>query len=190
MKLVKNMRAAMIAVSLCSGVAAQADVLTFTGSAFAQAAAQPQGSCPAFHSAVLPGFGNGISSLGNFGYTSNTCVTPGGPVNGIFGISFSPADSFFGTLNGTNTALGGGLFSPNFNYNILGGTGSFLGSTGMFLGTGSINGPLQQLTLNFAGEITAPAVPEPATWLMMLIGLAGIGVGMRRRRRFALTQIA
>ena len=28
-----------------------------------------------------------------------------------------------------------------------------------------------------------PAVPEPATWAMMLLGFAGIGVAMRRRRR-------
>lgn len=28
-----------------------------------------------------------------------------------------------------------------------------------------------------------PAVPEPATWAMMLVGFAGIGYSMRRRRR-------
>lgn len=36
-----------------------------------------------------------------------------------------------------------------------------------------------------------PAVPEPATWAMMLLGFGTIGVGMRRRRRQdALMQIA
>jgi hypothetical protein len=38
-----------------------------------------------------------------------------------------------------------------------------------------------------------PAVPEPATWAMMLVGFAGIGAAMRRRRRDskpALMQIA
>lgn len=34
------------------------------------------------------------------------------------------------------------------------------------------------------------AVPEPATWAMMLMGFAGIGVSMRRRRRTALAQVA
>ena len=29
---------------------------------------------------------------------------------------------------------------------------------------------------------TAPAVPEPATWAMMLLGFGGIGFSMRRRR--------
>ena len=35
-----------------------------------------------------------------------------------------------------------------------------------------------------------PAVPEPATWGMMLLGFAGMGLAMRRRRRPALAQIA
>jgi hypothetical protein len=33
-------------------------------------------------------------------------------------------------------------------------------------------------------------VPEPATWGMMLLGFAGIGVAMRRRRRPVLAQVA
>jgi hypothetical protein len=39
---------------------------------------------------------------------------------------------------------------------------------------------------------TTPGVPEPATWAMMLVGFAGIGMAMRRRRRTtnALMQIA
>jgi len=35
-----------------------------------------------------------------------------------------------------------------------------------------------------------PAVPEPATWGMMLLGFAGMGLTLRRRRRPALAQIA
>jgi hypothetical protein len=47
----------------------------------------------------------------------------------------------------------------------------------------------KQLRLVMAG---AAAVPEPATWGMMLLGFAGIGVAMRRSRRRggALMQIA
>jgi len=39
------------------------------------------------------------------------------------------------------------------------------------------------------GYILAP-VPEPATWAMMLVGFAGIGMAMRRRRNPALAQLA
>jgi PEP-CTERM motif len=35
-----------------------------------------------------------------------------------------------------------------------------------------------------------PAVPEPATWAMMLLGFGGIGIAMRRRRTTALAQLA
>jgi hypothetical protein len=34
------------------------------------------------------------------------------------------------------------------------------------------------------------AVPEPATWALMLLGFGGIGMAMRRRRRPALAQVA
>lgn len=37
---------------------------------------------------------------------------------------------------------------------------------------------------------TIRAVPEPATWAMMLMGFAGMGMAMRRRRTPALAQIA
>lgn len=34
------------------------------------------------------------------------------------------------------------------------------------------------------------AVPEPATWAMMLLGFGGIGIAMRHRRKPVLTQLA
>ncbi|MEO7551026.1 MAG: PEPxxWA-CTERM sorting domain-containing protein [Croceibacterium sp.] len=159
-------------------------MLTFTGDVFAQAVVLPQGSCPVFHNAVTAGNANGTSSLGNFGYTSDTCVTPAGPVSGIFGINFA-TDGFSGTLDGPNTAIAGmpGFFSPTFTYTILSGTGRFLGSSGQFLGTGTINAPAQQLNLHFAGTVNAPAVPEPATWAMMLLGFGFVGSAMRSVRR-------
>jgi len=45
---------------------------------------------------------------------------------------------------------------------------------------------------NISGNATfTAAVPEPATWAMMLLGFGGIGFAMRRRRRgLALAQIA
>jgi hypothetical protein len=45
---------------------------------------------------------------------------------------------------------------------------------------------------NISGNatFTAAAVPEPATWAMMLVGFGGIGFAMRRRRRPVLAQVA
>src|SRR5438270_1517131 len=55
-----------------------------------------------------------------------------------------------------------------------------------------------QYTVNLAtaADISGPAsfytnaVPEPATWALMLLGFGGIGMAIRRRRRPALAQIA
>ena len=47
--------------------------------------------------------------------------------------------------------------------------------------------------LGFSGVTYGPvsgAVPEPATWAMMLMGFAGMGLSMRRRRRVGVAQIA
>ncbi len=56
---------------------------------------------------------------------------------------------------------------------------SLLGSTGTILDTFQINATG---TNNF-GSITFGAVPEPATWAMMLLGFGMIGVAARSRRR-------
>jgi hypothetical protein len=40
------------------------------------------------------------------------------------------------------------------------------------------------------GSIILPSVPEPATWGLMMLGFAGIGFAMRRRRRPAIAQVA
>ena len=47
-------------------------------------------------------------------------------------------------------------------------------------------------TGSFGGNVafTAQAVPEPATWGMMLMGFGVVGFAMRRRRQPALAQIA
>ena len=43
---------------------------------------------------------------------------------------------------------------------------------------------------SFGGNVSFSAVPEPATWGMMLLGFGAVGYAMRRRRRPALVQIA
>lgn len=40
------------------------------------------------------------------------------------------------------------------------------------------------------GDLNFQAVPEPATWAMMLLGFAGIGFAMRRSRKQVLAQVA
>jgi hypothetical protein len=89
-------------------------------------------------------------------------------------------------------------------------------SGGTLVSGGSISGSSNSLTLNnvsltpntdytfvYSGALgktpgnisgnaafAIAAVPEPATWGLMLLGFGGIGMAMRRRRRPALAQIA
>ena len=80
-----------------------------------------------------------------------------------------------GGLPGQNLVLNGALLAANTAYTFsFGGTNSRTTTGGILTGNVSID----------------PAVPEPATWAMMLLGFGGIGLAMRRRRRPALAQIA
>ena len=47
---------------------------------------------------------------------------------------------------------------------------------------------LRALTVTASSDVDA--VPEPATWALMLVGFFGVGVAMRRRREQGLLQVA
>lgn len=51
-------------------------------------------------------------------------------------------------------------------------------------------GTLHGVTGSYAGTLNVAAVPEPATWAMMLLGFGAMGVVFRRRREPVLAQIA
>jgi hypothetical protein len=59
-------------------------------------------------------------------------------------------------------------------------------------GTHAINvlGTLTGPNGSYSGTLNVAAVPEPATWMMMLLGFGAIGMVVRRRRQPALAQIA
>lgn len=177
--------AAAAALACCSGVA-NASILAFNGSVTGLAAAGPDATC-----APLPIGGTvpanttaGVSSLGAFTYTHNICFNPaGGPFQGLFLLNFG-TDAFSGTLSGSDSPDAiPGVFDVQWTYNILAGTGRFAGSTGGFTGSGTVDPRVfpAPLSLNFAGLINAPAVPEPATWAMMLLGFGAICLAVRRR---------
>jgi len=118
-------------------------------------------------------FTNSINGIYNFVLqTSTDGVIFTGAV--ISGGACTPATCTLGglpgqilTLNGLNLAAGT-LYTFNF-------TGNNSGA------------PEGALTGNVS---IRPAVPEPATWGMMLIGFFGVGMALRRRRQPALAQLA
>ena len=83
------------------------------------------------------------------------------------------------TLNGVvfNTVLTGTQeFRNLLNQNLVTGANNLLSVTGTSGGNAAFSG-----NLSFAS-----AIPEPATWMMMLLGFAGIGFTMRRKNKSTL----
>lgn len=172
-------RTAAAAIAIAAGSAASAVVVDFSGSMTGRGLLAPNAGCaPAPFQGQITG-APGSSVFGAFTYSHTTCTYGGpGPVTGNFVVDFG-FDKFFGTLSGVATAdaiLGVG--DLDWNYTITGGTGRFLGATGGFVGTGTGDTRVRPsiVSLSFS------AVPEPATWAMMLLGCAGIGFALRKRK--------
>ncbi len=112
----------------------------------------------------------------------------GGSVNAPEGGDFKVAVNY---LNGTSFTLFTGTQQrqTTFNLSTLLGSSIPLGTiNGLTFTTspGSLQGFAQFLTIptgtTFSFGTAAAAVPEPASWAMMLMGFGAIGYGMRRRR--------
>ena len=93
----------------------------------------------------------------------------GSPSSFLVNLSNSAGETFSQTLTQLN---GSNIF------NIVAPPGTIYTSA-TFTSTGGGFADLKQLRVTLAPG----AVPEPATWGMMLLGFAGIGVAMRRRQR-------
>ena len=128
----------------------------------------------------------GTSNFGNFGPSQAHCVTPP-PTSysgGVFEFAFAAGDVLSGSYSGFFTPTGTpNVLNSTVNFVALGGTGRFLGASGTIQGVGildrSLPRPLSNIDLT--GTLNLPAVPEPASWALMIGGFALTGVAMRRR---------
>lgn len=120
---------------------------------------------------------------------------------GINAGSFSDSFSFSYPSAGLGGATISSIFSVNQNNNVdftsvtLNGTALNIGVTGdvefRFLNNLPVPAGLQSLLVtgtsggngSYAGTLSFGAVPEPATWGMLIIGFGGIGMAMRRRQK-------
>lgn len=151
----------------------------------------------------------GFTQSGNTGFTG---VAAGEGTAGSFGAFFGPIGSV-GSITQSLATTAGQTYSISFDLQNDGGSPNFyevlFGGTSLFSATNvsgfgytnfSTNavasGASTNLTFSFRQDpaffrldnvsVTAVtgAVPEPATWAMMLIGFGGIGLSLRRRRKF------
>ena len=155
------------------GALASTAALTMAAPANAAAVMAISGSNGTFGNADVSGnFADTFSILGAAGYTiANLTISSSTPT-----LDFSSV-----TFNGTefNTVQTG-----TFEYRNLGPVpllaSNTLNVSGTAPGTGSYSGTIQ---------FSAPnAVPEPATWAMMLVGFGAVGYGMRRKAKISVVR--
>jgi hypothetical protein len=119
------------------------------------------------------------------GQLSNTSLTPGGAGNINFSnIVLDGVSGLFSLVTMPGAAETWACCTPN-------GNGTFflgLGQHTLSYGVTNTSNVLGTYAGNF--NFAAAPVPEPATWAMMLLGFAGIGLAIRRRRQPVLAQIA
>lgn len=189
--------AAGVVCALAFAGAANAAVMSFIGTRenVTPLVGAPGGRCGAAAITVVIAPGNisstGTSNFGNFSLDESHCI-PGAPPNpydrGIFNWAFEDGSTLFGTYSGAVTLPGvpGPLVITSTSV-IDGGTGRFLGATGSLSTTGTLRVDMvRRVSIGtgvITGDITVPAIPEPGTWALMIMGFGAAGAALRNRRR-------
>ena len=138
-------------------------------------------------------FGNSGITVGNFSdsftFTLPTNGLGSGTVTTSASILASPNDLDFTSVTINNmmaslTKLNGDLYEVAFagGVPITGGVLNTITVTGVSRGNGAYGGQLSFIP-------SAAAVPEPAAWAMMILGMGIVGFAMRRRQKNVTTTV-
>ena len=152
-----------------------------------------------FTDGVTTGSANGVLSgyVGNINGVPLVCAGTCGSIKDINSlVTGAQSISAFWVLTGPGTGLSFDLTGiTSIDRSVSGQLGviatgilnlaGYAPTAGTFSLTTQGNGQVQT---TFSASTVA--VPEPATWGLMLLGFAGIGVSLRRRRREVLAQVA
>jgi hypothetical protein len=128
------------------------------------------------------------TTFGTFTLTDESKLDIGSPpIDQITNLSFSIAFAdgiLFGNGSGTGTDIAPGVVSTSLDLAIIGGTGRFAGETGKVTATeiDTLSGPTTLSVTDGSYTGTLSAVPEPATWAMLLIGFFSVGAMARYAR--------
>jgi hypothetical protein len=190
------MRTLFFLSTLLLGVTpASAATIAFSGSyAHQNAPAALDGRCAPAARTVTFGpavaSASGSSNIGSFAPRGSHCINPPLPTgytDGLFSFDFGAGDLLTGTYAGTlSTTTDPQAFANIQDYLVTGGTGRFTGATGGFRGLGTVTfapGVLPTSVQTLSGAISVAAIPEPASWAMMIVGFGAIGASLRRRSR-------
>lgn len=157
-----------------------------------------------------------ISINSSTGLGTPLSVVNGSTIDTVaFGINPAPAGPFTGTFDFTNSLAGIysvllGSSTPGTTFSSaslvgIGGTSGSVSATGSTNVLSLLSGTLNPGSYRFTFGGTAPAggaavsgnltfataaVPEPASWALMLLGFGALGMVIRRRQRIALAQLA
>ena len=145
-------------------------------------------------------FGGTLNGSGNLTTDGTSFVNP------LNGYTAQTITGVTGTFNGSAITGLASVFGANNLYYLSGpfyvdGNGlGFSTAAGVSANLFVTNGTSYRVNTQGAGLLTglvtansapvAAAVPEPATWAMMLIGFGAVGYGMRRRKRVPTMQTA
>ncbi|WP_293901267.1 PEPxxWA-CTERM sorting domain-containing protein [Phenylobacterium sp.] len=185
-------RPALVALALTAASPAAATTYAFTGTSTNDTPPPtPSALCAAGEVRIAFSPANstaaGTSNFGAFGPSLAHCLSlpPSSYSGGVFDFAFAAGDDLSGSYSGffSPTATPG-VLNNTVNFVVTGGTGRFLGATGAFQSIGTLDRrvPRPLNTGTFSGSLNLPAVPEPATWAMMILGFGLTGTAMRRRR--------
>jgi hypothetical protein len=122
-----------------------------------------------------------VSTAGSYDFLMTSTTSGFDPFISLYRPTFNPSAPLTNALVARDDFGAPPFNTTGFSRSLLTGTNYFL----VFTGFNNQDFGTYDLTINGPGTVTpgAGAVPEPATWAMMIGGFGAVGFAMRRRQK-------